>query len=271
MQARDRYFRAGGIRLRYRDEGAGPAVVLVHGWTLDLDIWEPQAAELARELRVIRLDRRGFGRSEGDPDPAADPGDLESLLDHLHIARAAQVGMSQGARAALAFALSWPARVTGLVLDGLPGDAAAIATGDEEDFSFDEFRKLAQEAGLESFRVAWRRHPLMQLHAGDPQSVRLLDRVLARYPGRDLLGPAAMPAAPVPQRLLAELPVPVLVVNGGLDTRPRRLAGDRLCRALTQAERALVPGAGHLANLDDPRAYNDVIRSFLRRQARAAA
>src|SRR5882724_10020714 len=51
---RDWYFDGDGVRLRYRDEGAGFAVVLVHGWALDLDIWEPQAAALRADYRVIR-------------------------------------------------------------------------------------------------------------------------------------------------------------------------------------------------------------------------
>jgi len=60
-----------GARLRYRDEGSGRAVVFVHGWTLDLDVWEPQLP-LAAELRVVRYDRRGFGLSSGDPSLAHD-------------------------------------------------------------------------------------------------------------------------------------------------------------------------------------------------------
>ncbi len=271
MQGQDRYLRAGGTRLRYRDEGGGPAVVFLHGWTLDLDIWDPQAAALAQELRVIRLDRRGFGLSRGVPDAAADPGDLEALLDRLRVARAVLVGMSQGARPAIAFALGHPGRVSGLVLDGAPGDAAGLPAGDEEDFSFGEFRRLAQSEGLAAFRAAWRGHPLMRLHAGGAAAEDLLARVLARYPGRDLQGTAPAPAAAIEAKYLARLSMPVLVINGELDTKRRLLAGDRLCGVLPQVERSLVPGAGHLANLDNPRAYNEMIRSFLRRRARAAA
>lgn len=259
------------MRLRFRDQGEGPAVVLLHGWTLDLEIWEPQARELAGDLRVIRPDRRGFGLSAGTPDAAADTADLEALLDHLRVAQAMLVGMSQGARAAIAFALRHPGRVTGLVLDGPPGAAAGLASGGEEDYSFDEFRRLAQSTGLEAFRDAWRGHPLMRLHAGDARAHELLARVIARYPGRDLLTRVPAPAMTVAPAALGRLAMPVLVVNGEFDTRPRLLAGDHLCRLLPRAERARVPGAGHLANLDNPAAYNEVIRSFLRRQSRVAA
>lgn len=270
MQGPDRTFRSGSTRLRYRDEGDGPALVLLHGWTLDLEVWDPQAAELSRSFRVIRLDRRGFGLSEGEPDTQADVADLAALLDHLGLAQAALVGMSQGARAAVGFALAHPGRVTGLVLDGPPGDLAG-QDGDEDDLSHADFRRLAQAEGLAAFLAAWRRHPLMRLHAGDGQAEALLAQVLARYPGRDLLGPGPAPPEPVATAALARLQVPVLVVNGEHDTGRRRIAGERLAGLMPRAERSLVPGAGHLANLDNPHAYDDIIRNFLRRRSRAAA
>lgn len=267
----DRYLHANGVRLRFRDEGEGPAVVLLHGWTLDLEIWEPQARDLARDLRVIRPDRRGFGLSAGTPDAAADAADLEALLDHLRVTRATVVGMSQGARAAIAFALRHPERVPGLVLDGPPGAAAGLAGGDEQDYSFDEFRRLAQSAGLDAFRGAWRAHPLMRLHTSDAGAQRLLARVLARYPGRDLLENQPALAAKVAPAALGRFSMPLLVINGALDTPQRLSAGEHFCRLLPRVERTLIPGAGHVANLDNPPAYNEVIRQFLRRQSRVAA
>ena len=53
--------------------------MFVHGWTLDLDVWEPQAT-LAAELRVVRYDRRGFGLSSGRPSLSKDVSDLGTLL-----------------------------------------------------------------------------------------------------------------------------------------------------------------------------------------------
>ncbi|HEU0224759.1 MAG TPA: alpha/beta hydrolase [Steroidobacteraceae bacterium] len=270
MRGGDRYFRADGVRLRYRDQGEGPGVVLVHAWTLDLEVWDAQAAELSRTLRVVRLDRRGFGLSEGRPDPEAEPADLAALLDHLRLPAAAFVGMSQGARAVIGLALQAPQRVAGLVLDGLPGDVAGIAAGNG-DYSLDEFRRLARNGGLEAFREAWRRHPLARLHGDDREAARRLERMLSRYPGRELLGPAPpAPAAPDPDGL-ARLSMPVLVINGELDLESRRLAGERLCALLPHAQRVLLAGAGHLAALDRPAAYTATLQSFLQRLSRAAA
>jgi pimeloyl-ACP methyl ester carboxylesterase len=271
MQARDDYFLSGGARLRYRDEGAGPAVVFIHGWTLDLEVWDPQAAALAGDFRVLRYDRRGFGLSEGAPGIAADVADLARLLEHLGIGAAALVGLSQGARVALAFTLRHPERVTALVLDGPPDEIRDPGAAGDEDISIAQYRSLAREQGVEAFRRAWSDHPLMRLHAADAAGRELVARMLARYPARDLQGPAAPPAPPAGAAALSRLRRPVLVVNGELDTPVRRRAGEALARTVPGAERVVLAGAGHLPNLDAPRAYNDAIQAFLRRQSRAAA
>ena len=271
MQAHDQYFQSGGARLRYRDEGAGPPLVFIHGWTLDLEVWNPQAAALAGPLRVVRYDRRGFGLSDGTPGIAADLQDLAHLLDRLQLVAPMLVGLSQGARVALAFALRQPDRVAGLVLDGPPDEVGDTATAGDEDFSIAEYRALVRERGVEAFRDSWRAHPLMRLYGSNPAAADLIGRMLARYPARDLQGAAAIPPPPAGPSALARLAKPVLVVNGEFDTPIRRRAGEALARSLPLAERIVLPGAGHLPNLDNTNAYNEAIQAFLRRQSRAAA
>ncbi len=267
----DRQFRTGEISLRYRDEGDGPAVVFLHGWTLDLELWDPQAAALRDSMRVLRFDRRGFGLSGGTPDARADAGDLVALLEHLQVAGAAVVGMSQGARAALAAALRVPHRVTALVLDGPPDCFSAGDAEADADLSMEPFRALVRDGGMDAFRRAWRAHPLMRMCTGDPAAQAALDRMLARYPGRDLAGAAPAPAAAADAGSLARLTMPALVIGGQHDTPARIRAADALARALPRAERCRIAGAGHLANLDNPVAYNDNLRAFLQRPSRVAA
>ena len=271
MQSRDDHFRSGEASLRLRDDGRGPTVVFIHGWTLDLEVWNPQASALADSFRVVRYDRRGFGLSGGEPGRAADVEDLGRLLDHLQLARTNIVGHSQGARVALAFSLAHPERVAGVVLDGPPDEIGDPGFAGDEDFSIAEFQRLVREQGLDAFRRAWRMHPLMQLHSKGVAAQELLDRMLAIYPARDLQGPPAGPASPAGRSALARFGMPVLVVNGEFDTPVRLGAGDALAHALPVAERVIVPAAGHLPNLDNPSAYNEAIQAFLRRQSRAAA
>jgi pimeloyl-ACP methyl ester carboxylesterase len=269
MRAPDSYLESGGVRLRFRDEGEGEAVVFIHGWTLDLEMWDAQAAEFSRSMRVLRFDRRGHGLTGGRPGHERDEHDLEALLDHLHVPRAVLVGMSQGARSALTFALRLPQRVTGLVLDGVPDFSGAISR--EEQLPLEHYRGLARTGGLVAFRDAWGEHPLMQLHSGDRSATELLARSLGRYQGLDLLDPAAAEPAAFDARALGRLHVPVLIVNGERDPDDRLAAASWLAGSLPRAERACVAGAGHLPNLDNPRGYAEALRKFMKRQTRVAA
>ena len=80
-------------RLRVRIAGAGPTVLLVHGWAIDLDMWTPQFAALAGRYHLIAFDRRGFGYSSGTPGIDQDLADIEQLLDTLDIDSVAIVGV----------------------------------------------------------------------------------------------------------------------------------------------------------------------------------
>jgi 3-oxoadipate enol-lactonase len=262
MNPADRHLELPGARLRYRDEGAGPAVVLVHGWTLDLDIWQPQAP-LAGHMRMVRYDRRGFGLSTGRCSLATDVDDLQRLLALLAISRPLLVGASQGARVVLEFAARHPDAVRGLILDGAPPLAAG-------DLPMEQFRDTARRAGLDAFRALWSAHPLTRLVTPEPATHALLARVLARYPGQDLLD-APDERDTLENSLLARVRVPVQVVNGEHDLESRRRAGVELRMRFAGANHDIIAGAGHMPNLDRPFAYNTIVSEFARRHLSAAA
>ena len=111
----------------------------------------------------------------------------------------------------------------------------------------------------------------MQLHSGDPGARALLARMLDRYPAHDLVDASARRAPPIGAAAVGRLHRPVLVVNGEFDTAVRLRAGDRLSRVLPDAERFIVPGAGHLPNLDNAGAYDAALQAFIRRRILAAA
>ncbi len=263
----DRYLTAppDGARLRYRDEGRGPAVVFIHGWTLDLEMWDPQVASLHERFRCIRLDRRGFGLSGGMPSLQQDVRDVLTLCRFLEIKRFACVGMSQGSRVALHLAREAPALLSCVVLDG-PPDVFAVAAPDRATVAGLAGAPLPSSAqSMQSFRQQWRNNPLMQLRAADPRNRSLLDRMIDRYPGRDLEAGASADSLPVDAHTLRSIQTPILVIVGEHDLRDRRLAAEELTRALPAAVRADVRAAGHLPNLDNPQAYNQLVGDFLNR------
>jgi pimeloyl-ACP methyl ester carboxylesterase len=100
----DRFFDSQGVRIRYVERGQGPPVVLIHGYTGDVErhwVAPGVLADLSKEYRVVALDCRGHGKSDKPVDPnaygAAMAADIVRLLDHLAIRRAHLVGYSMGA------------------------------------------------------------------------------------------------------------------------------------------------------------------------------
>lgn len=250
-----------GASLRVRSVGEGPAVVLVHGWALDLDMWRAQIDLLADRYRVIAFDRRGFGRSTGEPSIQQDVHDIDTLLEWFAISRAAIVGMSQGARVALRWALVHPEQVSCVVLDGPPAEGGPQPLGGQE-IPIDEYRERIRHDGIDAFRRMWLQHPYMQLHTSTPSVQRLLREITLRYPAADLLMNAPPDLPLLAERDLRRLNVPTLVLSGEYDSAQRRSIASRFVQSLPDARLQVVPGAGHLAALDHPGAYAQALHDF---------
>ena len=113
------YAEVDGVRLRYTDQGTGPAVVLVHGFASALETWGGVRKVLLPKHRVLALDLKGFGwsaRPEGDYSPEAEAKLVLALMRARGIDRAAVVGHSWGSSVVLAMALAAPERVSRIAL-----------------------------------------------------------------------------------------------------------------------------------------------------------
>lgn len=262
----DQYLTTDGARLRFRDGGSGPPVLMVHGWTLDLEMWEPQVAALRGHFRVIRVDRRGFGLSSGSPSVDQDIADIGSLCEHLALGCVALIGMSQGARAAMGFALTEPARVSCLILDG-PPDYGSNTVPADDDVPLEHYRAIVRERGMSAFRREWSAHPLLSLRTADRHMHELLGAMILRYPGNDLVESVVPQGVPQDSAGIGSIDLPVLVITGDHDLPSRTQAANHLAGQLPDTERAVIRAAGHLSNLDNPQQYNTVARAFLERFA----
>jgi pimeloyl-ACP methyl ester carboxylesterase len=230
----------------------GPPLVLIHGWALSLEYWDVVLPGLAAKRTVLRYDRRGFGLTRGAYDPGKSCGDLLALLDAARIESAVLVGMSQGARVAIHTAILAPQRVAGLVLDGAPWFE------DETELPVTRYRKLRDSAGVFAMRDAILEHPLMQPVHPDAAQRELLSTCVDHYAGADLGGQWA----PVPDPDLRAIRQPTLIINGTQDSDVRLSAGRKLCDAIPRAVRQELPGAGHLAALDNPDAWVNAVLAF---------
>jgi 3-oxoadipate enol-lactonase len=253
-----------GASLRYEVAGTGPAVVLIHGFSLDMRMWDPQVPELAAAFRVVRYDCRGFGAS-GPFDPAVPythAADLVALLDHLSIERAALVGLSFGGQVALRTALVAPDRVRALalldsLLDGVPWD-------DDSKAGLAELGRQLTAGGVAAGREAWLAHPLFAAALQRPEVASRLTAMVADYSGQHWLGlDPHLPDPTPPIELLAQLTMPALVVAGAQDVPGFLAMTDVLAQRLPAADRVLIPGAGHMVNMEQPAAVNALLSRFL--------
>jgi 3-oxoadipate enol-lactonase len=267
----DQFIDVGGASLRVRTAGVGPAVVLVHGWALDLDMWQGQMEALARWYRVIAFDRRGFGCSSGIAGIEHDVGDIERLLERFGISQAAIVGMSQGARVALRWAMRHPRQAVRMVLDGPPREGLPQASGTAQEIPMEHYRDLVRREGIDAFRQLWLQHPFMHLQTSATGAHRLLQQIAARYPAQDLRIDELCQLSPVNERDLQRLDVPTLILSGERDSHERRSIAAQLTHALPNARLNVVRRAGHLSALDNPDAYAKALHEFLSNQPAFAA
>lgn len=252
---------AGG-RLYYRIDGEGDPVVFVHGFTLDHRMWDDQVAAFAGRYRVVRYDARGFGRSSLPTGEYRPHDDLRDLMAALGIARAHVIGLSMGGGIAADFAIAHPAMVERLVLV----DAAISGyTWPEGSRTISEGVYSAARAGdLAAARAAWLASPLFGPAREDPRVAAALEAIVGDYSGwhwqNEGLARGIEPGA---GQRLAELTAPTLVVVGERDLPVFHDMARHIAGGPTDARVVVIPGAGHMANMEAPDQFAELVLPFL--------
>lgn len=239
-------------------EGSGPPIVLVHGFTQTGRCWGPEAADLATDHEVIRVDAPGHGGSAAILAGLRTGGRL--IADQG--GEATYVGYSMGARFCLHLALSNPELVRGLVLIG--GTAGIEDPAERAERRAQDVRTAARirEEGLEAFLDAWLTQPLFARLPAEAahRAERLENTVDGLVSSLEQAGTGSQDPS---WHKLSTLAMPVLVVAGSLDEKFAAL-GARMADAIgANATLALVPDAGHAAHLEQPAAFLSILRPWL--------
>jgi len=254
-----------GCELVFDDTGgAGIPLVLVHGFPLDRTLWSPQVDELSKVARVIAPDLRGFGASRLPSEPVAIEtyaDDVSGLLDALAIPRAVIAGLSMGGYIALALCRRHAERVRGLIL----ADTRAAPDSAQAKQARNENLALVREQGAEA--LAERLLPkllLPQTLATNPGLTNATRALLARQ------SVAGISAALIALRDradatpgLAAIAVPTLIIVGEQDALTPPRDSEIMRDAIPGAQLVTLPNAAHLANLEQPAAFNRAVREFL--------
>jgi pimeloyl-ACP methyl ester carboxylesterase len=271
-------FETNGVSLYYEVTGDGPPLVLVHGFACGLRMWDPQVRALSSAWRIVTYDVRGHGISDAPADPAAysqaiSVGDLGALLDHLGLSRTALGGLSMGGNIALNFALAQPGRVSALIV----ADTGA-GSDEAQDWAatVHGLADVLERSGVEPFADQAMANPLFARYAAQgPQAERFIRSCLMTHRARGLAqtGRQVLTKRPSIYSLeprLRELRVPTLLIVGERDdpcVKVHRFMGD----TIPGARHRVIPGVGHLTNLEAPDAFNDAVAEFLRASCSARA
>jgi 3-oxoadipate enol-lactonase len=252
-----------GTRLYCETAGAGAAVVFIHGFTLDTRMWDDQFLHIAQHYQAIRYDLRGFGKSAVPTEaPYSHVEDLHGLLTHLLIPQAHLVGLSLGGAIAIEFALTYPSRVQSLVLiDAVLGGYPWSDEGAARDRLV---WQRAREAGIPGAKESWLAHPLFAPAMRMPQVAARMAQIVAEYSGWHFIhhNPAQGLEPHAGQRL-AELKMPILALVGEEDLPDFRGCTEMIVREAPQAHLRLIPGVGHMANMEAPELVTRSILDFL--------
>jgi len=256
----------------YRESGAGPALVLLHGIGNQSASWTGQLEAFAPRFRVVAWDAPGYGgsdRLEPEWPSAADYAEsLAALLDALGIERAVLVGSSLGALMAGAFAARRPERVAGLLLLNPAGGYGLADAAEREERLAARLERLAR-LGPEG--LAREPAPGMLSAAASDEA-----RALAAWSAARLRPDGYTQAArTLANGRLVEDAVryagPVLVVAGSADTITPPAGCERIARAFPRATYRLLEGPAHLSHLDAPETVNELIATFAAGCAREVA
>jgi pimeloyl-ACP methyl ester carboxylesterase len=274
---------ARGIRLNYRQDGAGPDVVLIHGVAGNMAVWYlcGLVHALASHFRVTAYDLRGHGYSDSTPSGYTSRDmaeDLQALRRVLGLGPMYLLGHSFGAAVALQMALLEPAAVAGVILSDayLPG-LSEIHGQPQQWPGWQAYKELATQLGL-TLADDWdnledlfaqvarlsddQKQAFIQV-AGAGTLERLV-RAAATTCGRDVADPAGLTA----DRILA-VSQPVVCLYG--QQSPFRRLCSYLAESLPNCRQALVPDAEHFAFDENPAEFVQLAAQQLRALADIAA
>ena len=242
-----------GVNIYYETHGEGPVILLSHGYSATAQMWRGQIETLSREHKLVLWDMRGHGQSDYPTDQSAyneeaTIADMLALLDHVGAKTAIVGGLSLGGYMSLAFHASHPERVRALlIIDTGPG--------------------YKSDTG----RDGWNQNALRTAARYEKEGLSALggasaERATAQH--RDATGLVRAARGMLTQknaRVMESLPnikVPSIIIVGEKDT-PFLAAADYMTAKIPGAEKVVIPGAGHAANIDQPTAFNAALETFI--------
>lgn len=258
-----------GLKITYRRAGSGDPLVLLHGgFGFDSRSWGPQLEDLGAEFSVVAWDAPGCGGSDDPPESFS----MEQYADclagfvrALGLARPHVLGLSFGGALALALYARHPTLPRSLILAGAYAGWAGSLPPDEVQR---RVQRISEEVTLPPDE--WLPKYLSgMLTASAPREMagQTLALMSGIHPRASLTMLRAMANADL-RGILPDIDVPTLVLHGELDARSPLAAGRELHTKIPGSLFVVLPGVGHLSNIEAATAFNLEVRTFLRSLSR---
>jgi len=252
------YITVDGGKLFYEIAGKGDYVVLLHDGQVHREVWDEQFPVLARNYRVVRYDRRTYGKSSDPTAPYSDMEDLNQLFVQLKIDKAIVFGMSAGGGLAIDFTLKYPDKVSALVLvgavvSGYGYSPHMMTRGGHSPKDHSDTHKMIKYFGWDDPYTIYSEN----IKAKE-KFVKLREANIHHVEG-NYYQPAERPAA----KFLSEIKVPTLVLVGEYDIPDVHSHAGVIEFGISGAKREIIPKSGHLIPLEQPGAFNTSVLNFL--------
>ncbi|MFB3853502.1 MAG: alpha/beta fold hydrolase [Vicinamibacterales bacterium] len=257
--------------ISYLDTGAATTsppgsrvLVLLHAFPLSARMWAPQMEAVPPGWRFLAPDLAGLGETDdraGEPSMDDYAADVVAILDHLHIADVVLGGLSMGGYAALAVLRLAPERVRALVL----ADTRPQADTDEGRRSRRAMLARVDEGGVAA--LAEDMIPMLlsaRMRAEKPDVERQVRRLIrGNRPEGIRAAVRRIMSRPDSTTLVRGLEMPVLILNGEEDTVTPVAAAREMQAMIAGSSLVVIPGAGHLSNMEQPDLFNGALAAFL--------
>jgi pimeloyl-ACP methyl ester carboxylesterase len=257
----------GGHRIAYQKKGEGPTLVLLHGWPLDGREWRRQIDGLSDEFTVVAWDALGSGRSSDPPETFRLPDwadCLAAFIEALELGRPHVAGLSWGGGLALELHRRHPTVLRTLILaSAYAGWAGSLPPEVVEQ----RLQLMLRNSELPPDQWAPALIETLVTKKATADMVDLLSSMITEFhPAATRVAMRAFAEADL-RDVLPRIDVPTLLLCGEEDMRAPRHVWEALHSGIRGSKLVLIPGVGHVIDIEAAERFNAEVRAFLRTQS----
>lgn len=256
--------------MHYLDKGEGPVLVFGHSYLWDSAMWDPQIEVLSQHYRCIVPDLWAHGKSDAAPEKTRNlrdyADDILALLDHLNVDEFSVIGLSVGGMWAAELAIKVPARVKSLVMmDTFIGYEPQVTHA-----KYFAMLDTISEVKLVPAPMVDVITPMFFARNAETENPELVSHF--RNNLMSLKGEQAVEVARIGRMIfgrrdtfddIEKLVLPTLIVVGAEDIPRPPLEAQLMHDAIDGSEYLVIPGAGHISNLEKPEVVTEKLVEFL--------